>query len=91
MDRGQSKDDEGVEWGDHFLPHKFTKRSFGCLATSTEQLLDASRGHQAPRKAVQSLKKEIGQNIKDKNRDKRFRDTDPSWGGSSEGRAVSTQ
>ena len=27
---------------DHFLPHKFIKRSFECL--------NASRGHQAPRK-----------------------------------------
>ena len=35
--------------------------------------------------------KVVGQNIKDKIRDKRFRDGDPSWGGSREGGVVSTQ
>ena len=33
--------------------------------------------------------KEVGQNIKDKKRDKRVRDGDPSWGGSHEGGEVS--
>ena len=42
-------------------------------------------GHQAPRKAAHSLQKEVGQNIKDKKRDKRVRDGDPPWGGSHEG------
>ena len=44
--------------------------------------MNAGRGHQAPRKPAHSLQKEGGQNIKDKNRDKRFRDGDPgreSW------------
>ena len=35
-------------------------------------------GHQAHRKAAHSLQKEVGQNIKDKKRDKRVRDRDPS-------------
>ena len=35
--------------------------------------LNAGRGHQAPRKAAQSLLKEAGQNIKDKKTDKRVR------------------
>ena len=30
----------------------------------------ASRGHQTPRKAAHCLRKEVGQNIKDKKRDK---------------------
>ena len=34
-----------------------------------------------PRKAAQSLQKEVGQNITDKKRDNRFRDGDPSWEG----------
>ncbi|CAI9180716.1 unnamed protein product [Rangifer tarandus platyrhynchus] len=40
--------------------------------------LITSRGHQAPRKAAHCLRKEVGQNIKDKKRDKRIRDGDPS-------------
>src|SRR5574341_1063409 len=40
---------------------------------STEQLLNAGRGHQAPRKAAHCLRKEVGQNIKYKKRDKRGR------------------
>jgi len=44
-----------------------------------------------PEKASQSLQKDVGQNIKDKSRDKRFRDGDPSWGWSCEGGEVSTQ
>ena len=39
----------GIGWGDHFLPHKFTKRSLECWATSTKQLLNTTGGHQAPR------------------------------------------
>ena len=35
-----------------------------------------------PRKAAHCLQKEVGQNIKDKKRDKRGRDKDPSQGGS---------
>ena len=85
-----SQDGQGIGWGDHFVPHKFIKRSFECLATSTKQVLNAGRGPQAPRKAARSLQKEVGKNIKDKNRAKGFRDKDPSWGRSHEGE-VSTQ
>jgi hypothetical protein len=53
--------------------------------------LKAGRGHQASRKAAHSLQKEVGQNIKDKKRDKRVRDGDPSWGGGCERGKVSTQ
>ena len=42
-----------VGQGEHFLPHKFIKRAFKCRVNSTEQLLNAGRGHQAPRKATQ--------------------------------------
>ena len=56
-----------------------------------QQLLNAGRGYQAPRKAAHSLLKEVGQNIKDKKRDKRLRDGDPSWGGNREGGEVSRQ
>ena len=47
-----------------------------------KQLLNAGRGHQAPRKAAHCLQKEVGKNIKDKKRDKRGRDRDPSQEGS---------
>ena len=51
-------------------------------ANFTRQLLIASWGHQAPRKAAHCLQKEVGQNIKDKKRDKRAKDGDPSREGS---------
>ena len=60
------------------------ERSFQCWANSTKQLLNAGRGHQAPIKGAHSLQKEVGQNIKDKKRDKGVRDGDPSWGGGHE-------
>ena len=41
---GPKTAEEQEGWGDHFLPHKFIKRSFECWAMSTKQLLDASRG-----------------------------------------------
>ena len=50
---GRSQDDGGVGWGEHFLPHKFIKRAFKRWVYSTKQLLNAGRGHQAPRKATQ--------------------------------------
>ena len=49
---------------------------------STKQLLNASRGHQAPRKAARCLRKEVGLNIKDRKRNKRGRDGASSWEGS---------
>ena len=52
------------------------------LSNSTKQLLNTGGGHQAPRKAAPCLQKDAGQNIKDKKRDKRVRDRDPSLGGS---------
>ena len=66
--------------GDHFLPHKFIERSFEHWANTTKQLLNAGWGHQTPRKASYGLRKEVGEIIKDKKRDKRVRDEDPSWG-----------
>ena len=47
--------------------------------------MNAGKGHQAPRKAAHSLRKEVGQNIKDKKRDKRVRGGDPFQEGSHEG------
>ena len=54
------------------------ERTFEHRANYIKQLLISSRGHQAPRKAAHCLRKEVGQNIKDKKRDKRVRDGDPS-------------
>ena len=61
---GQPQDGRGIGWGDHFLPHKFIKRSSECWATSTKQLLKVGGGHQTPRKAAHSLWEYVGQNIK---------------------------
>ena len=52
-DGGRSKDGGGIGRGEHFLPHKFIKRAFKRRVNSTKQLLNAGRGHQAPRKATQ--------------------------------------
>ena len=88
--RGWSYDDGRIGWGDHFIPHKFIEIPFEYQANSTEQLLNAGRGHQAPRKTANCLRKEIGQNIKDKKRDKIGRDGDPSWKGSLKKESVQT-
>ena len=82
-----TEDGGGIGWGDHFLPHKFIKRSFECWTTSTKQLLNTGGGPQAPRKAAHFLWKEVGQNIKDR----RVQDRDPSCGGSPERGKVSKQ
>ena len=65
-----------------FSTHKFIKRTFKRRVNSTKQLLNAGRGHQAPRKAAHCLRKEVGKNIKDKKRDKRGRDRAPTREGS---------
>ena len=85
---GLSQDDTEIGL---LSPDKFIKRSFECGATSTEQLMNAGRGHQTLRKAAQTLQKEVGQNIKGENRTKGIRDRDPSWGGSSDRGDISTQ
>ena len=51
------KDGGGVGRGEHFLPHKFIKRTFKCWVNTRKQLLNAGRGHQAPRKATQVFKR----------------------------------
>ena len=87
--RGSAEDGGGVGRGEHFLPHKFIKRTFKCRVNSTKQLLNAGRGHQVPRKTVHCLVKAVGKNIKDKKRDKRGRDGVPSREGSLKKREVS--
>ena len=65
--QGQSQDVRGIGHGDHFLPpEKIIKRSFEYWVTSTKQILNAGRGHQARRKAAHSLLKEVGKNINGK-------------------------
>ena len=80
--RRRSQDGGGIGRGDHFLSYKFIKRITELRANFTKQLLITSWGHQAPRKATHCLRKEVGKNIKDKKRDKRAKDGDPSWEGS---------
>ena len=80
--RGRSQDGGGIGWGDHFLSYKFIERTIEHWANFTKQLLIAHRGHQVPRKAAHCLRREVGQNVKDKKRDKRARDGDQSREGS---------
>ena len=82
VSRGRSQDGGGLGRGDHFLSYKFIGRTIERWTNFTKQLLIASRGHQAPRKATHCLRREVGQNIKDKKGDKRARDGVPSWEGS---------
>ena len=63
-----------------FSPTNSSKEHLSAEQT-TLQLLITSRGHQAPRKAAHFLRKEVGQNVKDKKRDKRVRHGDPSRDG----------
>ena len=79
---GRSQDGRGIGQRDHFLPYKFIERTSERRANFTKQLLIASWGHQVPRNEAQCLHKEVGQNIKDKQRDKRAKDGDPSREGS---------
>ena len=65
-----------------FSPTNSLKDHLNAEKTTTKQLLIPSRGHQTPRKAAHCLQKEVGQNIKDRKRDKGVRDGDPSWEGS---------
>ena len=51
--RRRSQDGGGVGRGEHFLPNKLIKRASKRRVNSTKQLLNAGRGHQAPRKAAQ--------------------------------------
>ena len=60
---GRSQDGRGIGWGDHFLPYKFIERTTERWANFTKQLLIASRGHQAPRKASHCLQREAGQRL----------------------------
>ena len=78
LEGGRSWDGRRIGLGDHFLPYKFIERSFERWVNSTKQLLNAGRGHQAPRKGAHCLQKKIGQNIKDKKWGKRVRDRDLS-------------
>ena len=80
--QGRSQDGGGIGRRDHFLSYKFIERTIEHWTNFTEQLLISSRGHQVPRKATHCLRREVGQNIKDKKGDKRARDGDPSREGS---------
>ena len=76
------KDGGGIGRGDHFFSYKFIERTIERWTKFTKQLLIPSSGHQATRKAAHCLRREVGQNIKDKKGDKRTRDGDPSREGS---------
>ena len=60
---GRSQDGGGVGQGEHFLPQKFIKRAFKRRVNSTKQLLNAGRGHQAPRKATQLFERSATEQV----------------------------
>ena len=85
---GRSQDGGGVGLGEHFLPHKFIKRAFKRRVNSTIQLMNAARGHQAPRKEPNSWK--VGRKkYKRQKKDKRGREGFPSREDSLKKRKVS--
>ena len=57
----RSQDGRGIGRGDHFLFYKFIERTTERWRKFTKQLLIASRGHQAPRKAAHYLRREVWQ------------------------------
>ena len=56
--QGRSQDSGGIGRGDHFLFYKFIERTTEWWTKFTKQLLIASSGHQAPRKAAHCLRRE---------------------------------
>ena len=58
---GGSQDGGGIGRGDHFLFYKYIERTTERGTKFTKQLLIASSGHQAPRKAAHCLRREVGQ------------------------------
>ena len=62
-----------------FSPTNSSKEYLNAEQIPQNNFLNTGRGHQAPKKAAHCLWKEVGKNIKDKKRDKRGRDGDPSW------------
>ena len=81
------KDGGGIGREDHFLPHKFLKRTFQRRANFTKQLLQA---HQATRKADHCLQKQVGKNIKDEKGDKGVGEGAPSREGNFKKRGFQT-
>ena len=55
-------------------PPQIHQKNIWTLRKFHNTTLNASRGHQAPRKAAHCIWKEVEKNIKDKKRDKRGRD-----------------
>ena len=62
------------------MEQKKNPNTFECSVTSTKKILNAGRGHKAPRKATHSLQKEVGQNTKDKKRQELGMETGPGEG-----------
>ena len=59
----RSLDGGGIGRGDHFLFYKFIERTTERWTKFTKQLLIASSGHQAPRKAAHCLRREGKKNL----------------------------
>ena len=73
---GRNQNGGGIGRGDHFLFYKFIERTTERWTKFTKQLLIASSGHQAPRKAVHCLRREVGQGYWRSKRETRERGTE---------------
>ena len=62
--------------GDHFLFYNFIERTTDRWTKFTKQLLIASSGHQAPRKAAHCIRREVGQGYWRSKRETRERGTE---------------
>ena len=88
MERGE---DRGrVRHGDHLPPHRYTRNTSTRGTAPIEHSLNAGRRPQTSQKARNSPRNWVGQNKKEKNRDKRIGTGPAPVGGSCEGGKVST-
>ena len=71
-------------------PSQIHQKNVSTLSNFAKQLLNAGRGHQAPRKADHCLQKQVGKNIKDEKRDKGGREGPPSREGKLKKRGFQT-
>ena len=72
----RSQDGGGIGREDHFLFYKFIERTIERWTKFAKQLLIASGGHQAPRKAAHCLRREVGQGYWRLKRETRERGTE---------------
>ena len=84
-----SNDGGGVRQGDHFLPHQIHQKNISLLSKFHKTTSECQQSTAGTQKSSPLSSKGGGKNIKDKKRDKRWRDGAPSPKGSLKKREVS--